>query len=49
MARPIRIEYEGAFYHITNRGNARQDIFHTDKDFRVFLKVLRELQPGLFP
>ncbi|HAZ31035.1 TPA: transposase, partial [Candidatus Acetothermia bacterium] len=27
MARPLRIEYEGAVYHIISRGNARQDIF----------------------
>ena len=27
MARPLRIEYEGAFYHVAARGNARKDIF----------------------
>ena len=27
MSRPLRIEFEGAFYHITSRGNARQPIF----------------------
>jgi hypothetical protein len=27
MVRPLRIEYEGAVYHITSRGNARQDTF----------------------
>lgn len=27
MARPIRIEYAGALYHITSRGNAREAIF----------------------
>ena len=27
MARPLRIEFEGAFYHVMPRGNARQDIF----------------------
>ena len=26
MARPLRVEYPGAVYHITSRGNARQDI-----------------------
>ena len=27
MARPLRIEYEGAFHHITARGNERKRIF----------------------
>ncbi len=27
MARPLRIEFSGALYHVTSRGNARQDIF----------------------
>ena len=40
MARPLRIEYEGAVYHITSRGNARADIFVTDDDRRLFLETL---------
>ena len=32
MARPLRIEYPGAIYHVTVRGNARQNIFMDDKD-----------------
>ena len=39
MARPLRIEYSGAFYHITSLGNARQDIFKTKKDFTDFLFI----------
>jgi REP element-mobilizing transposase RayT len=31
MARPLRVEYEGALYHVTSRGNAREDIFLDDK------------------
>ena len=27
MARPLRITYPGAFYHVTSRGNERKDIF----------------------
>jgi len=27
MVRPLRIEFEGAVYHITSRGNAKQNIF----------------------
>jgi hypothetical protein len=30
MARPLRIEYPGALYHVTSRGNARQDIYIGD-------------------
>jgi putative transposase len=43
MARPIRIEYEGGFYHVTSRGNARQDIFLGDDDFRLLLKTLADV------
>lgn len=32
MARPLRIEYPGAYYHITARGNRREDIFLNDAD-----------------
>jgi REP element-mobilizing transposase RayT len=40
MARPLRIEYPNAVYHITSRGNARQAIFLDDKDLDNFLEVL---------
>ena len=40
MARPLRIEYPGALYHITSRGNKRQEIFRTDDDREDFLNVL---------
>jgi len=39
MSRPLRIEFEGAFYHITSRGNARQPIFEDDEDRYLFLDV----------
>lgn len=42
MARPLRIEYSGAFYHITSRGNSRQDIFKTKKDFLDFLDIFKD-------
>jgi REP element-mobilizing transposase RayT len=35
MARPLRVEYAGAIYHVTVRGNARQDIFRDDGDRRL--------------
>jgi putative transposase len=40
MARPLRIEYPGAFYHITARGNEQRDIFRDDKDRERFLGYL---------
>jgi len=42
MARPLRIEYEGALHHITSRGNARQDIFLVDPDRELFLETLAD-------
>jgi len=42
MARPLRIEYPGAVYHITTRGNARNDIFRDDRDRHNFLDILTE-------
>ena len=41
MARPLRIEYEGAVYHVTSRGNARLDIYLDDEDRVLFLDVLQ--------
>ncbi|MEW6377873.1 MAG: transposase [Thermodesulfobacteriota bacterium] len=41
MARQLRIEYEGAFYHVTSRGNQRGKIFWDDKD-RERLKTILE-------
>jgi len=40
MTRPLRIEFKGAVYHITSRGNARQAIFLDEKDFADFIGVL---------
>ena len=40
MARPLRLEFEGAVYHVTSRGNARQDIVADDEDRRTFLRML---------
>ena len=37
MARPLRIEFPGALYHVTARGNARADIFLDDADFETVL------------
>jgi len=40
MARPLRIEYPGAVYHITSRGNEKKAIFKDDADREKFLKIL---------
>jgi len=40
MARPLRIEFPGAVYHVTSRGDDREDIYCSDEDREVFLKVL---------
>ena len=37
MARPLRIEYPGAYYHITARGNRREDIFLDDDDRKKWI------------
>ena len=42
MARKPRIHYPGAFYHITLRGNARQDIFFDEKDRYRFYLLMQE-------
>lgn len=40
MARPLRIEFAGALYHVTARGNAQQDIYADDTDRQQFLSLL---------
>ncbi len=42
MTRPIRIEYPDAWYHVTSRGNERQNIFRDDRDRRKFLVILAD-------
>jgi REP element-mobilizing transposase RayT len=42
MARPLRINYEGAFHHITVRGNERKKIFLSRADCEKFLCLLKE-------
>jgi hypothetical protein len=40
MARPLRIEFEDALYHLCARGNARQPVFRDEHDCARFLKLL---------
>jgi REP element-mobilizing transposase RayT len=42
MARPLRIEYAGAVYHVTVRGNQRSNIFRSTQDRERFLFKLEE-------
>jgi putative transposase len=40
MGRPLRIEFEGACYHVTSRGNEQKDIFKSKRDREKFLGYL---------
>ena len=40
VARPLRVEFAGALYHVTSRGNARADIFDDDQDRQAFFETL---------
>ena len=40
MSRQLRLEFPGALFHVTSRGNERRDIFRDDIDRRVFLELL---------
>lgn len=43
MSRPLRIEFAGALYHVTSRGNGRKPIFRNDRDRLSFLEVLHKV------
>jgi len=43
MARPLRIEFPGALYHVTARGDRREDIFEDDEDRSLFLDTLGDV------
>jgi REP element-mobilizing transposase RayT len=42
MSRPLRIEYENAFYHVMNRGRGRQQVFLEAAYYEAFLECLKE-------
>lgn len=42
MARPVRIQYKNAFYHVMNRGSGRQSVFRDEKHYQMFLDLLAE-------
>ena len=43
MSRPIRIEFPDALYHVTSRGDRREDIFEDDQDRLTFLSTLAQV------
>jgi len=43
MSRPLRIEYEGAWYHVMNRGTGRKTIFGSDDQRKSFMELLDQL------
>lgn len=42
MSRPLRLEYPGALYHVTSRGNAQAPIFFDDADRAQFVRLLKD-------
>jgi putative transposase len=42
MARQLRIQYPGAYYHVTSRGNERQKIYRDNADYELFIDKLAE-------
>ena len=43
MARPLRIEFPGGLYHVTSRGDRREDIYLNDADRQRWLDLLGEV------
>jgi putative transposase len=43
MSRPLRIEYAGAVYHVTSRGNEKKPVFRTEQDRENFLNTLQHV------
>ena len=46
MSRPLRIEFAGAFYHVTSRGDRREVIYEEDEDREEFLGILSDVFEG---
>jgi putative transposase len=43
MARPLRLEFAGALYHVTSRGDRREDIYEEDEDRSYFIQLLGDV------
>ena len=48
MPRVTRGLADGMIYHVINRGNARQEVFHKDEDFQAFAGLLSEAKEKHF-
>ncbi len=42
MSRPLRLEYTDALYHVTSRGDRREDIYDDETDREIFLSIFAE-------
>ena len=42
MSRPLRLEIAGGLYHVTSRGDQREDIYHDDTDRQMWLTILAQ-------
>ena len=42
MSRPLRLELAGGLYHVTSRGDRREDIYHNDTDRQLWLTILAQ-------
>ena len=47
MPRTARASAGNVVYHVINRGNARNDVFHNPEDFEAFLRLVREASDRL--
>ena len=47
MPRTSRAVEAGGYYHVLNRGNGRQRIFHKEADFDAFCRILAEGQTAI--
>ena len=43
MARPLRLEFPGAVYHVTARGHERSAVFRSDEDRKTWLDLLEKI------
>ncbi|EGM76675.1 transposase [Rheinheimera sp. A13L] len=43
MSRPLRLEFAGALYHVTSRGNERKAIYLEEADFQRFLETVAQV------
>jgi len=43
VSRPLRIEYPGAFYHVTSRGNERRTVLQSNRDREMQRSAISQL------